>query len=334
MRNAFRTFSGASKLPATVAAVCAFAFATPANAYAYIPYAAYSAAFGCASEATLTPQAPAFAIEHDKSAAILGGQVSALDLISAQQSGTIDTAPLLPAKEEQRIANVALGSCPLFGLREGLEFTLPQPVPTASEDFLGSSRVPIGKTPFDRSWRRVSKTSSAVSSVSQLDRSAGDSDLAYVSRVNAWVNRNIAFTEDTALYGQRDYWATAGETLKRMKGDCEDFAILKYHFLINAGIDPGALYLTLAWDAVRRRDHAVLVVRLGSTHYLLDNQGDQILSANESHDYAAKMSFSANRSWLHGYTSRPTMPDTQSAIRLAYFSDKAVSKARATGFSR
>ncbi len=201
-------------------------------------------------------------------------------------------------------------------------------------EFLGSSRVLVGSTPLDRAWRRVSRKSASVSAIDYLAKERLASDLEHVAKVNAWVNQNVDYVEDQVVYGQSDYWATASETLDRREGDCEDFAILKYQFLVNAGFDPASIYLTLVWDAVRRREHAVLIVKLNGSHYLLDNESDQVLLADSSHEYSARMSFSERSSWLHGYTARPDGGQKLAIRRLAYFSDNAVSNALATGFNR
>lgn len=54
--------------------------------------------------------------------------------------------------------------------------------------------------------------------------------------VNDFVNRRVAFQEDTAIWGANDYWATPLETLGRGAGDCEDYAIAKYVTLLELGI--------------------------------------------------------------------------------------------------
>ena len=52
-------------------------------------------------------------------------------------------------------------------------------------------------------------------------------DTERLKRVNSFVNQQVQFSEDTAVWGQTDYWATPVETLGRGAGDCEDFAIAK-----------------------------------------------------------------------------------------------------------
>lgn len=306
--------------------------ANTAPAHASLSSAAYSAVFGCARQVATDLRVAPTGIESAKSSAILGGQLSALDLISAQQTNEAALSQSFAA-EQATVPTLGI-PCPFGAVAELAEFApLLSKIPV-SDDFLGSERVSIGRTPLDREWRRVSRKAGSVSAVTSLARQGSETDADHLGKVNTWVNRNIEFVEDKALYGRRDYWATAGETLRRMQGDCEDFAILKYQFLVESGFDPGSIYLTLVWDPVRRRDHAVLIVKLDGEHYLLDNETDQILPADGSNEYTAKMSFSQRSAWLHGYTTRSTDNLALAPRQVAYFSDKAVSNALATGFSK
>ena len=50
---------------------------------------------------------------------------------------------------------------------------------------------------------------------------AGIDERDLLQRVNQGVNRTLAYVEDERNYGQRDFWATAGETLARGRGDRE-----------------------------------------------------------------------------------------------------------------
>ena len=62
-------------------------------------------------------------------------------------------------------------------------------------------------------------------------------------QINDFVNRHIAFESDTMVWQQNDYWATPLETLGQGRGDCEDFAILKYVSLRQAGVTSNKLRL-------------------------------------------------------------------------------------------
>lgn len=68
-------------------------------------------------------------------------------------------------------------------------------------------------------------------------------DAERIKRINAFFNQQVQFGEDTAIWGQTDYWATPWETLGRAAGDCEDFAIAKYFTLLQVGVSPERLRL-------------------------------------------------------------------------------------------
>ncbi|MGD9664772.1 MAG: transglutaminase-like cysteine peptidase, partial [Novosphingobium sp.] len=90
-------------------------------------------------------------------------------------------------------------------------------------------------------------------------------------------------------------------TLKMRKGDCEDIAIAKMQLLAAAGVPRNDMVLTIARDLVRRADHAVLIVKHEGRWLMLDNATDKVLDARYSYDYRPVLSFSENKSWLHGY---------------------------------
>lgn len=252
-----------------------------------------------------------------KSTAILSGHTSQLDLITRQQS----------SPEATRLTPIALTPPGLAGgMKLGrvacmratapkpgaIAFALPmvaRPLPAAiagtprnPEDFLASKRLPISRTNFDASWNRVRGGSVGLyASGPKAAQMGGPMSLDRLRSVNAWTNARIRYVEDSVLYGKADYWADAGTTLKRRAGDCEDIAIAKMQLLSAMGIPQSDLYLTIARDLVRNADHAVLIVKLGDRHWMLDNSTDEVLDAAASHDYRPIMSFSASRKWLHGY---------------------------------
>ena len=273
-----------------------------------------------------------------KSAAILGGQPSALDLIRQQQGGLFlpsqtATAPIIAVSQTMLPTPDA---CSLSLVKTSLptaQLAAPTVQPAvlqagASDNFLGSARVGIGRTPFSDDWARVSNDELSRGAAQSLTSGGSQPSMEALTHVNRWVNQTIAFGDDSALYGQRDYWATADETLAVGSGDCEDFAILKYQMLTELGFDRSDMYLTLARDLVRNADHAVLIVRINGQHYMLDNATDAVLLADRSHDYRATISFNSESAWLHGYT-QPAPPS-----QFAYLSDNAVSSALVTGLNK
>lgn len=221
-----------------------------------------------------------------KQQAILGG-MSRLQMIAARQGGAA-----LPA--------VSGSSQPVEGGRPDLR---------AAEgggdrpDVFGSSALDVNATPLDRQWRRVrpSLAGEAAAPADFVRRFPPDDRKAQVEAVNQWINRNIAFGDDSRIHGTADKWATLAETLERGAGDCEDFAIAKMQLLRSLGFPAGDLYLTVVRDLVRSADHALLLVRLDDRLLVLDNNTDRILESQDVGDYRPIVSFAAGGSWVHGY---------------------------------
>lgn len=95
--------------------------------------------------------------------------------------------------------------------------------------------------------------------------------------VNRRVNGMISQLSDVENYGVSDRW-----TLPRNgRGDCEDFALLKYKLLVEAGVDSRKLAIAVALDRYGD-NHAVLVVRHESGDLVLDNLTSRIDPWNET----------------------------------------------------
>jgi predicted transglutaminase-like cysteine proteinase len=189
--------------------------------------------------------------------------------------------------------------------------TLSQPIVTPTiagesgdDNFLATRRIAIARTSFSANWERVSTDGLSRDRVTALIGDRTNEGASQIQFVNRWVNHAIIYGEDRAVWGRRDYWATADQTLALRRGDCEDLAILKYQMLLALGVDPEAMYLTLARDLARNADHAVLIVRHGDRFFLLDNSTDAILPANLSYDYRPTLSFNGRSAWLHGAVAR------------------------------
>jgi predicted transglutaminase-like cysteine proteinase len=103
--------------------------------------------------------------------------------------------------------------------------------------------------------------------------------------VNRAVNLSIKPASDRAQYGVDDFWAAPLATLGAGAGDCEDYAIVKYVALREAGIVPSDLRLMIVRDTKRKTDHAVLAVRLGEEWLILDNRTLIMVSADDARQY-------------------------------------------------
>ncbi|MDE2435910.1 MAG: transglutaminase-like cysteine peptidase [Sphingomonadales bacterium] len=264
--------------------------------------------------------------QQSKAAALLGGQVSQLELIRQQQAGAVvqpaatlaTNGSLVPAAGPSfsppafsplpRLANCSIGFTsairPVLSLPQ-LSAAVLQPLqrPTNSpDDFLASKRLPIHRTSFDKDWNRVRNSGLSGSyAASLLAIGQSTPGMAKLAAVNAWTNAKIRYVEDRDQYGKADYWASASETLRRGAGDCEDIAIAKMQLLAALGVHRDAMYLTIARDTVRAADHALLIVKMDGKAWLLDNATDRVLDASASYDYRPIVSFSENHRWIHGY---------------------------------
>ena len=244
--------------------------------------------------------------QSSKSAAILGGQASALEqILIAQQSlaatpevPAIDLAVVGPVPAEPLVPAIG-GTRPYSSDCSALRH--PQATAPGAEDFLASRRVAIGRTAFDNDWQRVSRDRVSSRRYRKLIGSASPDSFAVLRSVNSWVNQAITFADDSDLFSRADYWAGAATTLRLRRGDCEDIALTKMQLLAAAGVAREDMILTIARDLVRNADHAVLIVRHDGRYYMLDNASDEVFDASTSHDYRPILSFGSGQAWLHGY---------------------------------
>lgn len=280
-----------------------------------MPSAMPLAAVGISDAVCAPVRTPAYAAPLNaraaKSAALNGGEMSALERMKLAQSGAAAPAPVAAAPV-QAMAPANVAACNSItgtfntGARAQLA-VLPQIQPSTGR-FLGTERIRIGRTRFDASWDRVSDRKLSRRDVRRaLGYTPRDRD-ALLSQVNRWVNRNIAYRDDRVQYGTSDYWADARTTLRNRSGDCEDYAILKMQMLAAAGVRREDMMLTLARDTIQRLDHAVLLVRNGDEWVMLDMANDRIAPASRDYGYRAVMSFAADQSYLHGKAYRPNAP--------------------------
>lgn len=268
-----------------------------------------------AAPTNASAQAPAAgmtSISLAKTDAILGAP-SALASIMARQSGLPD--PVAAPAATLTPASYRLVTSPA-ALRTGQTLFTPA-VLSGRPDVFGTVALTVGKTKLDSRWRRVERspiTGAAAGYAASLR------DLDAVDRadaINRYVNQRVEFVDDWRQYGRADLWSAASETLRRGKGDCEDYAIAKMQMLRAAGIADKDMYLVILKDLVRRSDHAVLVVRAGGRMLLLDNGTDVISDTETVRDYRPVLTFSAAGTWTHGYRRTIAPLNVASAVTAA-----------------
>lgn len=121
-----------------------------------------------------------------------------------------------------------------------------------------------------------------------------------IQRINSAVNRAIRFTPDIDQYAASDHWASAAQTLRSGRGDCEDYAILKYWALASIGVPTEAMRLVIVRDVRRRLDHAVLALSLDGENLILDSLSNSVRSEAAFQQYEPRLSLAANGAWVHG----------------------------------
>jgi predicted transglutaminase-like cysteine proteinase len=253
---------------------------------------------------TATPQpAAGLGIRYGKAEAILGGAPSRLAAILAEQQGLAVPTPLQPAALSVRTPTYAV--LRETRLRETKRFS-PGAI-SGRPDVFGSVALSVGHTPLDQRWRNVARQRVVGAPAAYAASLRGQGELDRVEAVNRYVNGRVQFVDDSRQYGRADLWAAASDTLRRGRGDCEDYAIAKLQMLRAAGVSDRDMYLVIAKDLVRRADHALLVVRSGGRMLVLDNGTNRILDADDISDYRPVLTFSASGAWTHGYR-RPVAP--------------------------
>ncbi|ATU93378.1 transglutaminase [Phyllobacterium zundukense] len=97
-----------------------------------------------------------------------------------------------------------------------------------------------------------------------------------IVNVNSNDNQKIKPLTDMEIYGVEENWAYPDKV-----GDCEDYVLLKRRDLMQAGISPANLLITV----VRKPDgegHAVLTVRTDKGDFILDNLVDGVKNWSET----------------------------------------------------
>jgi predicted transglutaminase-like cysteine proteinase len=155
--------------------------------------------------------------------------------------------------------------------------------------------------------------------------------------VNGFFNRSILFSEDAAVWGQIDYWASPVETLAKGAGDCEDYAIAKYFALAATGVPVSSLRLVYVramlagggGQPARSQAHMVLAYYADKPDdpLILDNLVADIRHASRRSDLTPVFSFNSEGLWQGAGTQTAGDP----MARLSRWRD-VLRKARAEGF--
>jgi predicted transglutaminase-like cysteine proteinase len=123
--------------------------------------------------------------------------------------------------------------------------------------------------------------------------------VARLAVVQSEVTHRVHWRRDLDTYRVSDYWAQAGETLSRGAGDSEDIAVLKMQILKAAGFPARDIYLSIGRDRERGAD-TILLVRVGSEFYSLDDREPRPLPARAQRQFTPIFTLGKNSAWIHG----------------------------------
>jgi len=149
--------------------------------------------------------------------------------------------------------------------------------------------------------------------------------------VDALVDRLITYQLDTDHYnGQRgEYWASPLETINDRRGDCEDFAILKYFALRHLDVEADRLYVSTVGDPkTHNLNHAILIVDIRDTvsrdkagqapahnFVILDNDGSRrgFLAEASPEKYKLYAAYNETGIWSVPQPPKPSAPKPKPA---------------------
>ena len=168
----------------------------------------------------------------------------------------------------------------------------------ASPDVFGTVALNAGVTFYDARFRRVASSDARDPLVQRLAAGAAGLDpIAKLRMIQDEVKQRVHWAHDLDNMGVADFWANAGETLRRGTGDSEDIAIVKMQALKAAGFNPKDLYISVGRHSTRGA-HILLLARTAAGFFALDD--DAILPASQNTRFTPIITLGQGMSWIHG----------------------------------
>lgn len=156
---------------------------------------------------------------------------------------------------------------------------LPANIPLA-----GSTNQPIGHYEFCKQYSNECGATGKDKGPLALTQETWKTIL----NVNYTINTDVQPLTDMEIYGVEEQW-TYPDTV----GDCEDYVLLKRKRLIEAGISPSNLLITVVLQP-NGEGHAVLTVRTDRGDFVLDNMRNKVLLWSQTEYRFLKRQSSAN----------------------------------------
>jgi predicted transglutaminase-like cysteine proteinase len=101
---------------------------------------------------------------------------------------------------------------------------------------------------------------------------ARQSGRARVGLINRAANLAISPVSDERQWAVADHWSDPLETLLSNRGDCEDYAIVKYAALLEAGVPADDVKIVVLKNLFPDEYHAVAAARVNGEWLIMDNR--------------------------------------------------------------
>lgn len=146
-----------------------------------------------------------------------------------------------------------------------------------------------------------------------------DMNIDALTKVNRYFNESLLYQTDDAVWLQKDYWASPAESIAKGAGDCEDYAIAKYFFLLHLGVPPSQLRLVYVKAKIGGRRSTVTQAHMVLGFYpsgrseplILDNLIGDILPASQRTDLSPVFSFNSEGIFQPGQTASVGQPSAR-----------------------
>jgi predicted transglutaminase-like cysteine proteinase len=192
------------------------------------------------------------------------GDVPPLDACVLEAAMCVDNSPLVT---RQDAATENDQQAPLFGMKtEPVTGELAAKWRTVKAD-IDRERQVLARCRAQQACPAVAKELLDI-----VAEGAGRSGRARVGLINRAVDLAITPTSDEAQWGAVDHWSPPFETLQSHRGDCEDYAIVKYVALQLAGLSNEDVRIVILRNVLPKEDHAAVAARVGGQWLILDNR--------------------------------------------------------------
>ncbi len=115
-------------------------------------------------------------------------------------------------------------------------------------------------------------TAAAQALIAIIAEGVGHTGRARIAMINRAADLAITPMSDQAQWGVPDRWSAPLETLRSSRGDCEDYAIVKYAALLGAGISESDVKIVIFKNLLPREYHASLAAQVDGQWLILDNR--------------------------------------------------------------